>query len=93
VRTIAAENAGHGITANAVLPGMVATEKVLAMPPEVLDRVKATLPSGRLVEPAEVAGLVAYLVSDEAGQVTGEEIAVAGGLGLNTMTLTATQRA
>jgi NAD(P)-dependent dehydrogenase (short-subunit alcohol dehydrogenase family) len=93
VRTIAAENAGRGITANAVLPGMVATEKVLAMPPEVLERVKAALPSGRLVEPAEVAGLVAYLVSDEAGQVTGEEIAVAGGFGLNTMTLTATQSA
>jgi NAD(P)-dependent dehydrogenase (short-subunit alcohol dehydrogenase family) len=93
VRTIAAENAGRGITANAVLPGMVATEKVLAMPPEVLERVKATLPSGRLVKPTEVAGLVAYLVSDEAGQVTGEEIAVAGGIGLNTMTLTATQSA
>ena len=93
VRTIAAENAGRGITANAVLPGMVATEKVLAMPPEVLERVKGMLPSGRLVEPAEVAGLVAYLVSDEAGQVTGEEIAVAGGFGLNTMTLTATQSA
>ncbi len=93
VRTIAAENAGRGITANAVLPGMVATEKVLAMPPEVLERVKGTLPSGRLVEPAEIAGLVAYLVSEEAGQVTGEEIAVAGGFGLNTMTLTATQSA
>jgi NAD(P)-dependent dehydrogenase (short-subunit alcohol dehydrogenase family) len=93
VRTIAAENAGRGITANAVLPGMVATEKVLAMPPEVLERVKAALPSGRLVEPAEVAGLVVYLVSDEAGQVTGEEIAVAGGIGLHTMTLTATQSA
>jgi len=93
VRTIAAENVGRGITANAVLPGMVATEKVLAMPPEVLERVKGMLPSGRLVEPAEVAGLVAYLVSDEAGQVTGEEIAVAGGFGLNTMTLTATQSA
>ena len=93
VRTIAAENAGRGITANAVLPGMVATEKVLAMPPEVLERVKGMLPSGRLVEPAEVAGLVAYLVSDEAGQVTGEEIAVAGGFGLNTMTLTASQSA
>jgi acetoacetyl-CoA reductase len=93
VRTIAAENAGRGITANAVLPGMVATEKVLAMPPEVLERVTATLPSGRLVEPVEVAGLVAYLVSAQAGQVTGEEIAVAGGFGLNTMTLTATQRA
>ena len=93
VRTIAAENAGRGITANAVLPGMVATEKVLAMPPEVLERVTATLPTNRLVEPAEIAGLVAYLVSEEAGQVTGEEIAVAGGFGLNTMTLTATQSA
>jgi acetoacetyl-CoA reductase len=93
VRTIAAENAGRGITANAVLPGMVATEKVLAMPAEVLERVKGTLPTGRLVEPAEVAGLVAYLVSAEAGQVTGEEIGITGGLSLNTTALTASQRA
>jgi NAD(P)-dependent dehydrogenase (short-subunit alcohol dehydrogenase family) len=92
VRTVAAENAGRGITANAVLPGMVATEKVLAMPAEVLDRVKKTLPTGRLVEPAEVAGLVAYLASAEAGQVTGEEIGITGGLGLNTMALTAGPR-
>jgi acetoacetyl-CoA reductase len=93
VRTIAAENASRGITANAVLPGMVATEKVLAMPPEILERVTEHLPSGRMVEPAEVAGLVAYLVSDEAGQVTGEEIAVAGGMGLNTMSITASRNA
>jgi acetoacetyl-CoA reductase len=93
VRTIAAENAGRGITANAVLPGFVASEKVLAMPAEVLERVKATLPTRRLVEPAEVAGLVAYLVSREAGQITGEEIGVTGGMGLNTMSLTASQRA
>jgi acetoacetyl-CoA reductase len=93
VRTIAAENAGRGITANAVLPGMVATEKVLAMPAEVLERIKGTLPTGRLVEPAEVAGLVAYLVSAEAGQVTGEEIGITGGLSLNTTALTASQRA
>jgi acetoacetyl-CoA reductase len=93
VRTIAAENASRGITANAVLPGMVATEKVLAMPPEVLERITATLPTGRLVEPAEVAGLVAYLVSDEAAQVTGEEIAITGGLSLNTTSLTASPRA
>jgi acetoacetyl-CoA reductase len=93
VRTIAAENASRGITANAVLPGMVATEKVLAMPPEILERVTAQLPTGRMVEPAEIAGLVAYLVSDEAGQVTGEEIAVAGGMGLNTLSITASQNA
>ncbi len=87
VRTLAAENAGRGITVNAVLPGMVATEKVLAMPPGVLERVRAALPSGRMVEPAEVAALVAFLASPEAGQITGEEIGIAGGLGLGLMSL------
>jgi NAD(P)-dependent dehydrogenase (short-subunit alcohol dehydrogenase family) len=87
VRTLAAENAGLGITANAVLPGMVATEKVLAMPAQVLERVRAGLPSGRLVEPAEIAALVAFLASDAAAQITGEEIGVTGGLGLSTMSL------
>lgn len=93
VRTVAAENAGRGITANAVLPGMVATEKALAMPEAVLERVIAALPAGRMVAPAEVAGLVAYLVSEAAGQVTGEDIAISGGMGLNTLSLTASPRA
>jgi NAD(P)-dependent dehydrogenase (short-subunit alcohol dehydrogenase family) len=92
VRTIAAENVGRGITANAVLPGIVATEKVLAMPPDVLDRVRASVPSGRLVEPAEVAALVAFLVSEAAAQITGEEIGVTGGLGLSTMSLGSASR-
>jgi NAD(P)-dependent dehydrogenase (short-subunit alcohol dehydrogenase family) len=87
VRTIAAENAGHGITANAVLPGMVGTEKVRAMPAEILERVVAALPTGRLIEPDEVAGLVAFLVSEAAGQITGEEIGIDGGLSLATMAL------
>jgi acetoacetyl-CoA reductase len=87
VKTLAAENAHRGITANAVLPGMVATEKVQAMPQEVLDRLYPLLPSGRMVEPAEIAGLVAYLASEEAAQVTGQEIAVDGGAALNTFTL------
>jgi NAD(P)-dependent dehydrogenase (short-subunit alcohol dehydrogenase family) len=89
VRAIAAENAARGIAVNAVLPGMVATEKVLAMPEEVLERVRAALPSGRLVEPGEVAALVAFLASREAGQITGEEIGILGGLGLSTLSLTA----
>ena len=46
IKTIAAENAHHGITANAVLPGMVATEKVRSMPEEVLDRLRPRLPRG-----------------------------------------------
>jgi NAD(P)-dependent dehydrogenase (short-subunit alcohol dehydrogenase family) len=87
VRTLAAENVAHGITANAVLPGLVATEKVLSMPPAVLERARAALPSGRLVEPAEVAALVAYLVSPQAAQITGEEIGIAGGVGLGSLTL------
>jgi NAD(P)-dependent dehydrogenase (short-subunit alcohol dehydrogenase family) len=87
VRTLAAENVRRGITVNAVLPGMVATEKVLAMPSHVLERVRAALPSGRMVEPAEVAALVAFLASAEAASITGEEIGIAGGLGLGLMSL------
>ena len=92
VKTLAAENAHHGITANAVLPGMVATEKVQAMPQEILDRLAPMLPSGRMVEPAEIAGTVSYLCSEEAAQVTGQEIAVDGGAGLNTFTLGSQRR-
>ena len=87
MKTLAAENVHRGITANAVLPGMVATEKVRAMPDEVLERLMPLLPSGRMVEPAEIAAAVSYLCSDEAAQVTGQEIAVDGGAGLNTFTL------
>jgi acetoacetyl-CoA reductase len=87
VLTLAAENARHGITANAVLPGMVATEQVRAMPPDVLDRVTAALPARRLVEPEEVAALVAFLASEAAGSITGEAVGIDGGLHLNTMSL------
>ncbi len=87
VKTLAAENVARGITANAVLPGLVATEKVLAMPSEVLERARAMVPSGRLAEPSEVADLVAYLGSEQAGSVTGQTIGIDGGFGLNTQTL------
>lgn len=92
MKTVAAENVRRGITANAVLPGMVGTEKVRAMPAEILQRLIETLPAQRLAEPAEVAALVAFLVSEEAGYITGEAIAIDGGASLNTLSLTREQR-
>ena len=88
VKTVAAENVRRGITANAVLPGFVETENVLAMPGEVLVRVREALPAGRMAAPAEVAALVAYLASEEAGYVTGQAIGIDGGLMLNTQSIT-----
>jgi NAD(P)-dependent dehydrogenase (short-subunit alcohol dehydrogenase family) len=76
-----------GITANAILPGMVATEKVMAMPQEILDALRDNIPSGRMAEPDEVAALASYLASEEAGYVTGQTIGIDGGAGLNTFTL------
>jgi NAD(P)-dependent dehydrogenase (short-subunit alcohol dehydrogenase family) len=87
VKTVAAENARRGITANAVLPGLIATERVREMPREVLDRVDAMLPAGRMGSPQEVAALVAFLASEEAGYLSGEAIGIDGGAGLNTMSL------
>jgi acetoacetyl-CoA reductase len=87
VKTIAAENVARGITANAVLPGMVETEKVKSMPPGVLENVIKSLPTGRMATPQEVAALVAFLAAPEAAYVTGEEIAIDGGFGLSTMSL------
>jgi len=87
VKTLAAENVARGITVNAVLPGMVATEKVRAMPPDVLERLEEAIPSGRMAAPEEVAALVAFLASEDAGYITGDEIAIDGGASLNTFSL------
>lgn len=92
MRTVAAENVRRGITANAVLPGMVATEKVNAMPEEILDQLREAMPMHRFAEPGEVAELVAYLTSEAAGYVTGQAIGIDGGGALNTFSLTRSQR-
>ncbi len=91
-KTLAAENAQLQITANAVLPGMVATERARAMPAEVIERLTETLPTGRMADPDEVAALVAFLASEEAAYITGEAIAIDGGASLNTFSLTREQR-
>jgi NAD(P)-dependent dehydrogenase (short-subunit alcohol dehydrogenase family) len=87
IRTLAIESREHGITANCVLPGMVATPAVMKMPRGVLDRVLAGMPMGRMATPAEVAALVSFLAGEDAGYITAQEISIDGGLGLNQVSL------
>jgi NAD(P)-dependent dehydrogenase (short-subunit alcohol dehydrogenase family) len=87
VRTLALELAPAGVTVNAVLPGMVETEKVAAMPAEVRERALAAVPMSRFATPEEVAAVVAFLVSDAASYLTGAWLAVDGGIGLSNLTL------
>ncbi len=92
VKTIAGENAAFGITANAILPGLVATEQVLAMPADVRERVLSALPSGRPVEPAEIAAAAAFLAREEAAQITGQSIVIDGAASLTQLSLGSSQR-
>jgi NAD(P)-dependent dehydrogenase (short-subunit alcohol dehydrogenase family) len=92
VRTLASENAAHGITVNAILPGLVATEQVLAMPEEVRQRALRSVPTGRLVEPEEIAAAIAFLVGPEAAQVSGQAIAVDGAASLPQLSLGSERR-
>jgi acetoacetyl-CoA reductase len=79
-KALALEMARHGVTVNTVSPGYLRTKMVEAMPAEVLrDKVLPQIPLGRLGEPDEVAALIAYLVSEDAGFLTGSNIAINGG--------------
>jgi NAD(P)-dependent dehydrogenase (short-subunit alcohol dehydrogenase family) len=87
VRTIAIENVAYGITANCVQPGFVQTPKVEALPADTRDRLLAAIPMHRFCRPAEVADLVAFLTAESSGYITGQEIAIDGGVGLPTLTI------
>jgi len=69
-----------GITVNTVTPGYVATEMLAAMPEKVLDKIKGTIPVGRLGKPSEIARVIHFLASDSAGYITGQVWGVNGGL-------------
>ncbi|NEX61755.1 acetoacetyl-CoA reductase [Noviherbaspirillum galbum] len=79
-KALALEVANKGITVNTVSPGYIGTKMVMAIPQDVLnDKILPQIPVGRLGQPDEVAGLVAYLCGDEAAFVTGANIAINGG--------------
>jgi len=87
VRTLALEMAESGTTVNAVLPGMIGTEKVEAMPDEIKERSRQHVPMRRFASPEEVASVIAFLCSDAASYVTGAWLPVDGGIGLSNLTM------
>jgi len=79
-KALALEMARHGITVNTVSPGYLRTKMVEAVPAEVMSgKILPQIPMGRLGEPDEVAALVGYLVSEDAGFMTGANLAINGG--------------
>ncbi|MCZ6448934.1 MAG: acetoacetyl-CoA reductase [Alphaproteobacteria bacterium] len=79
-KAVAQENAFKGITVNAIAPGYIGTEMVLAVPEEVLKtKILPHIPAGRLGEPEEVARCVVFLASQDAGFITGSTLSVNGG--------------
>ena len=78
-KALAQEVAGKGVTVNTVSPGYIATDMVMAVPEEIRNKIVAQIPVGRLGRPEEIAGAVAYLVSDQAGFITGSELSINGG--------------
>jgi len=78
-RALAQEGARAGITVNAVCPGYIATEMVMAVPEKVRESIIGQIPVGRLGEPEEIARCVVFLASDAAGFITGSTISANGG--------------
>jgi len=78
-KALARETAKKGITVNAIAPGYINTEMVQAVPANVLEKIVAQIPVGRLGEPAEIARAVLFLVDDKSGFVTGETMSINGG--------------
>lgn len=77
---LAQEGAGQGVSVNTVSPGYVETPMTAAIRPEVLDRIRAQIPLGRLALPAEIARVVVFLCEAQSAYITGANIPVNGGL-------------
>ena len=78
VKSLAQEGARNGITANAICPGYIATDMVMAMPEKAIEATIAQIPTGRLGEPEEIARCVVFLASKAAGFINGSTISANG---------------
>ena len=79
-KALAQEVVRKGVTVNTVSPGYVETDMVMAIRPEIREQIIASIPMGRLARPEEIAAVVAFLASEEAGYITGANISVNGGM-------------
>lgn len=78
-KALAQEGAGKGITVNAIAPGYVDTDMVRAVPPDVLEKIIARIPVGRLGQADDIARGVLFLTADNAGFITGSTLSINGG--------------
>jgi acetoacetyl-CoA reductase len=78
-KALSQEGAPKGITVNAIAPGYIDTDMVAAVPPNVLEKIVAKIPVGRLGKAEEIARGVLFLVADDAGFVTGSTMSINGG--------------
>jgi acetoacetyl-CoA reductase len=78
-KALAQEGAAKGITVNAIAPGYIDTDMVRAVPANVLEKIVAKIPVGRLGQPEEIARGVAFLAADDAGFITGSTLSINGG--------------
>ncbi|MDC0135058.1 acetoacetyl-CoA reductase [Sulfitobacter sp.] len=78
VKSLAQEGARANITANAICPGYIGTDMVMAVPEKVRESIIAQIPAGRLGEPEEIARAVSFLASDDAGFINGSTISANG---------------
>ena len=79
-KALAQEVVKKGVTVNTVSPGYVETDLVMAIRPDVRQQIVDSIPMGRLARPEEIAAVVAFLASEEAGYITGANISVNGGM-------------
>jgi 3-oxoacyl-[acyl-carrier protein] reductase len=80
IKSAAREGASRGVTANVIAPGYVETDMTASLPEGVKRDILSKIPAGRYALPEDIAGAAAFLVSDEAGYINGQVLAVDGGM-------------